>query len=123
MNNLSSNTLSIGQILKIPSQNEERYFDYVVSSGDTLYAIARRYNTSVDQIKSINNLTSNTLSVGQVLKIPINQEENYIMYTVQRGDTLYAIARRYDTSVEAIKNLNNLSNNNLSIGQILKIPV
>ena len=45
------------------------------------------------------------------------------MYTVQRGDTLYAIARRYDTSVEAIKNLNNLSNNNLSIGQILKIPV
>ncbi len=123
LNNLSSNTLSIGQTLKIPNQNEENYISYVVSSGDTLYAIARRYNTSVDAIKSLNNLTSNTLQIGQVLKIPTSLEESYITYIVRQGDTLYSIANRYNISVDTLKNFNNLASNNLSIGQSLKIPV
>ncbi len=47
------------------------YVNYTVLSGDTLYAIARRYNTTVDAIKTFNNITSNTLQIGQTLKIPL----------------------------------------------------
>ena len=125
LNNLTSNTLSIGQVLKIPTTgNEESTITYTVMSGDTLYSIARKYNTTVDAIKSLNNLTSNTLSVGQVLKIPTTgNEESTITYTVMSGDTLYSIARKYNTTVDAIKSLNNLTSNTLSIGQVLKINV
>ena len=48
----------------------DNYISYIVVSGDTLYSIARKYNTTVDTIKSLNNLTNNILSIGQVLKIP-----------------------------------------------------
>ena len=130
LNNLSSNLLSIGQILKIPTETvleepQEDYITYKVVSGDSLYSIAKKYNTNVDTIKSLNNLTSNILSIGQILKIPIestSSTENYFVYRVVSGDSLYSIAKKYNTSVDAIKSLNNLTSNLLSIGQTLKIP-
>ena len=122
INNLTTDSLAIGQILKIPSE-ESNTNTYTVKSGDTLYGIASKYNTTVDELKSLNNLTSNTLSIGQTLKIPSGTtSDNSSTYTVKSGDTLYGIANKYDTTVDAIKNLNNLSSNNLSIGQVLKIP-
>lgn len=125
LNNLTSNTLSIGQILKIPSSNtESENITYVVIGGDSLYSIAKKYNTTVDEIKRLNNLTSNTLSIGQVLKIPSSNDSSlsYINYVVIGGDSLYSIARKYNTTVDEIKRLNNLTSNTLSIGQTLKIP-
>ena len=122
INNLSSNILSVGQVLRIPSSSTNNDKNYVVVSGDSLYAIAKKYNTTVDKIKEINNLTSNNLSIGQVLKIPsINATNNYINYIVVSGDSLYAIARKYNTTVDKIKEMNNLTSNNLSIGQVIKI--
>lgn len=127
-NNLSSNNLSIGQVLIIPSKksdDEESNADenvYVVKKGDSLWLIAKNYNTSVDEIKRLNNLSSNTLSIGQKLKIPNAITSNEITYTVKKGDSLWLIANRYDTTVNAIKDKNGLTSNNLSIGQILKIP-
>lgn len=127
-NNLSSNNLSIGQVLIIPSKksdDEESNADenvYVVKKGDSLWLIAKNYNTSVDDIKRLNNLSSNTLSIGQKLKIPNAITSNEITYTVKKGDSLWLIANRYDTTVNAIKDKNGLTSNNLSIGQILKIP-
>ena len=102
--------------------NEDGY--YTVVSGDSLYAIARKYNTTVDGIKRLNGLTSNNLSIGQILKIPSsnNNDINSITYVVISGDSLYSIARKYNTTVDEIKRLNGLTSNNLSIGQILKIP-
>lgn len=88
---------------------------YVVKKGDTLYSISRKYNIKVDELKRMNNLSSNIIYIGQVLKINKN------IYTVKKGDTLYSIAKRYNTTVENIKKLNNLSSNLLSIGQQLKI--
>lgn len=123
LNNLTSNNLQINQVLYIPTQSEDNYINYVVVSGDSLYSIAKRYNTSVETLKSLNNLTSNTIIIGEVLKVPTNAGTNYISYTVQKGDTLYSIARRYNTTIDTIKNLNNLTNNTLQIGQVLKIPV
>ena len=126
LNNLVSNTLQIGQVLRIPvGENQStNYINYVVQRNDTLYSIARQYDTTVDEIKRINNLVSNTLQIGQVLKIPTESTTtDYIEYTVRRNDTLYSIAIKYNTSVDAIQNLNNLTSNVLQIGQILKIPV
>lgn len=123
LNNLNSNNLSIGQVILIPQQNTTDTNTYTVKSGDSLWRIANRYNTTVDELKRLNNLTSNTLSIGQILKIPniIGNLPNFT-YTVKSGDSLWSIANRYNTSVSAIKQLNNLNNNLLFIGQILKIP-
>lgn len=129
-NNLTSNTLSIGQILRIPIEEEDSLpSTYVVKSGDTLYSIARQFNTTVDTLKTLNNLTTNTLQVGRTIRIPGETEEetttevDYINYTVKPGDSLYAIARNYGITVDEIKRFNNLTTNNLSIGQVLRIPV
>lgn len=127
LNNLSSNLLSIGQILRVPDVlvNEPTSINYRVVSGDSLYSIARKYNTTVDELKSLNNLGSNLLSIGQILKIPTDSSgtsSNYRTYTVVSGDSLYSIARKYNTTVDELKSLNNLSSNLLSIGQVLKIP-
>ena len=95
---------------------------YTVKKGDTLYSIANRFNTTVQALKSLNNLTSNILTIGQTLKIPTSEENTQTTYTVKSGDTLYSIANRFNTTVQAIKSLNNLTSNTLTIGQILKIP-
>ena len=126
-NNLTSNILSTGQLLKIPSALLPES-TYIVKKGDSLYSIANKYNTMVEELKRINNLTSNILSIGQILKLPsdkasdVENEENTISYTVQKGDSLYSIARKYDTTIDRIKDLNNLTTNLLSIGQVLLIP-
>lgn len=97
--------------------------EYVVKAGDSLWLIAQRFGTTVDAIKSLNGLTTNLLNVGQVLKIPAAQSGPYIEYTVRSGDTLWLLSRRYDTTVDAIKQLNGLTSDRLDIGQVLKIPV
>ena len=106
---------------------DENYITYTVKSGDSLWLIANRYNTTVDSIKRINNLTSNNLSIGQVLiiseevDIPL-QPDNAIIYTVQSGDTLYKIADQYGVSGADIIELNNLGTTVLNVGQQLLIP-
>lgn len=72
LNSLSSNLLSVGQVLRVPN-NSSTTFEYIVKNGDTLYRIAQYYNTTVDEIKKINNLTTNGLVIGQVLQIPKNK--------------------------------------------------
>jgi len=108
----------------IPPSPDTGVIEYVVRSGDTLWLLAQRYNTTVDAIKSLNGLTGNNLYIGQVLKIPTAGASggSYFEYVVRSGDTLWLLAQRYNTTVDAIKNLNGLSGNDLSIGQILKIP-
>jgi len=124
INNLTSNNLSIGQVLKIPQMKDNVDGDtYIVKKGDSLYQIAKKYNMSVEELKRINNLTSNNLSIGQVLKIPqIKDNGDGNTYIVKKGDSLYQIAKKYNTSVEELKRINNLTSNNLSIGQVLEIP-
>ncbi len=124
LNNLTNNNLSIGQVLKIPTTSSNNYITYKVKSGDSLYKLANLYNTTVQDIKDLNNLTSNNLNINQVLKIPTKQQEeviNYINYVVKSGDSLYKLANLYNTTVQDIKDLNNLTSNNLSINQVLKI--
>lgn len=94
---------------------------YTVKAGDTLYAIARKFGTTVDKLKHLNNLSSNNLSIGQKLLVTDELQEEGV-YTVQKGDTLYSIAKKYNTTVDKIMRMNNLSTNMLSVGQKLVIP-
>ncbi len=122
INNIITDSLAIGQIIKLPVQSNIGDNSYIVKKGDSLYSIARTYNTSVDKLKEINNLTSNALAIGQVLKLPSNNANENVVYTVKKGDSLYSIAREYETTVDAIKKLNNITSNTLSIGQKLLLP-
>lgn len=97
-------------------------FAYTVKSGDTLWLLANRFGTSVDAIKRLNGLTSDNLQIGQILQIPTEQSAGYFNYTVKSGDTLWLLANRFGTTVDAIKRLNGLSSDNLQIGQVLRIP-
>ncbi|MCS6928410.1 MAG: LysM peptidoglycan-binding domain-containing protein [Saprospiraceae bacterium] len=120
---------------------------YTVVAGDTLFSIARRFNVTVADLRQANNLTSDHLRVGQVLRIPTSSAPTpapnppvpapqptppdsssgggttIITYTVVRGDTLSSIARRFNVTVDAIKRHNNLRSPRLRVGQTLRIPV
>lgn len=133
LNNLTSDVLQIGQVLRLVEATEE-ITTYKVQKGDTLYGIANRFNTTVDTIKRLNNLTGNTLYVGQEIKVPQAEttpedkpsngdiEENYVVYEVQKGDSLWKIAQRYGITVDELVEINNLPTLDLKIGDKLKVP-
>ena len=107
----------------IPSVPGAGYFEYTVKSGDTLWLLAQRYGTTVDAIKRLNGLTGDILYIGQVLKIPDSATApSYFEYTVRSGDTLWLLAGRFGTTVDAIRSLNGLTSDILRIGQVLLIP-
>ena len=119
---------------------------HIVKSGDTLYSLAQKYGLSVEQLKSYNNLTNDTLKIGQALRfsndtVPKNEltfskdisdkeierSEHIIIknnpdYKVSSGDNLSKIAQKFGVEVSSIKILNGLEKDQLKIGQNLKIP-
>ncbi len=129
LNNLANDILTIGQTIKLPSteliQVPTTTAIYTVKKGDTLYSIAKNYNTTTEKIKSLNNLNTNNLTIDQQLKIPstttITKPTTTATYTVKPGDTLYSLAREFNTTVNNLKILNNLTTNNLAIGQTILI--
>lgn len=151
-NNLTTSTLKIGQELLIegiippasveaPTPPVEKTqvaqnITHTVVSGDTLWLISRKYNTTVDNIVKLNNLTSTTLKLGQVLLIsgtmpqtevktptPAVPVVDTVNYKVVVGDNLWTIAKRYNTSVEAIMKSNMLVSDFVTPTQTLTIPV
>ena len=121
LNNLKNNMISVNQKLLVNDQKKDQTTNaYVVEKGDTLYSIAKKYSTTVSKIKELNNLKSDTLSIGQELIIPSSFDVK--THIVKPGDTLYSIARKYNTTDNAIKVANNLTSNVLSIGKELIIP-
>ena len=122
LNNLTSNNLSIGEVLRVVKSQVEDKNTYVVKPGDSLYSIAKRFGINVDSLKSANNKNNNLLSIGEILIIPDNQTgSSSRIHIVEPGDTLYNIARTYNTTVDEIKRLNNLNSNTLTIGRILYV--
>lgn len=129
INNLTSNLLNVGQklLIKDTSSSVDVGVYYTVEIGDTLYGIANKYGLSVDELKSMNNLKNNNISVGQKLLVGgtgeiVGDSVDYDTYVVKSGDNLYAIARKYGTTVDKLKDINSLSSNLLSIGQKLLVP-
>lgn len=125
-NNLTNNILSIGQELIIPGLETnipEESGIYIVKAGDTLWSIASINKMTVDEIKKINNLQSNLLTVGQKLTVSLPRQKDYEIYIVKNGDSIWSIANNYNISVTLIKEINELKNSLLEVGQELKIPI
>lgn len=101
---------------------------YTVQQGDTLSGIARKYHVTVDEIAENNWITNpNLIYPGEKLTIKIRdnrrQADTYILYRIQTGDSLYAIAQQYGTTVQVLAEVNQIPNPNLIYpGQTLKIP-
>lgn len=130
INNITNpNLIYVGQVLVIPDiETIKKRISYTVKRGDTLSIIAKTYNTAVQSIVELNNIQNpNLIFTGQNLIIETNLSKSttsYITYTVKRGNTLWGISRRYNTTVSAIVSLNNIKNPNLIYtGQIIKIPI
>lgn len=105
---------------------------YRVQQGDSLYAIARRFKTSVRALRLANNLHSSRIYAGQMLQIvalrgnraaapATDRLAGVIRHRVRRGDSLYRIARKYNTSIRNIKRINKLTKSSIYPGQIIKI--
>ena len=96
---------------------------HIVSAGETLFSISKRYGLTVDELKSINKLEGNQLFLGQKLRIKTEsqstEQPSSIKYIVKSGDTLYSISKLYGVAIETIKNLNNLKSDSLTVGQII----
>ena len=134
LNNITNpNRIYVGQRLTIPGRNRgSSNVTYVIKRGDTLSQIAARYGTTVNTLARLNNIRNiNLIYAGQILSIPSNssnayQEElhdcGHTLYTVKYGDTLTAIARKYNVTVDSIVSLNQIANPNMIyVGQILRI--
>jgi LysM repeat protein len=92
---------------------------YKVVAGDTLWAIAHKYNVGVTQLKTWNGLTSDVIQVGQILRLTAAPKPT--RYTVVHGDTLWAIGQHFKVSVAQIKAWNGLKSDTINPGQVLRI--
>lgn len=101
-----------------PPQPKVEENTHVVVSGDTLWGLAQKYNTSVDKLKELNGLESDLLQIGQVLRV---NDKAPLIHEVVKGDTLWGIAQEYDTSVSKIKELNGLKSDLINIGDELRV--
>lgn len=130
------------------STQEEVTKTHVVEAGETLFGISRKYNCSVDDLLKLNPEAENGLKIGQELILPtsstsngtqqtietptekqdsivytINYDDSIVKYTVQQGETLYSISRRFMVSVEVLTEVNNIRRNKISPGDVLIIPL
>lgn len=138
-------TATTGSTQDVPSGN---VIEHTIKAKENLNMLAEKYGTTINEIKALNNLTGSNLSIGQVIKIPAkntspvvepvqpakNNTQNstannqpadggtMIEHEVKAKEFLGKIAEKYGTTVEEVKKANNLSGNNLRIGQKLKIP-
>ncbi len=123
-NGLRSDVIRTGTVLTIPEATSER--THVVQRGETLYSLARRYGVTVDALVSANGLAGTAIRAGQVLRIPEGAlgeaDVSGRTHRVVAGETLYGIARRYGTSIQAIQQANDLEGTDIRAGMVLIIP-
>lgn len=115
--------------LLLPFSAAARQKTHIVEKGETLYSLSRKYNVTVSELAKINDFSAEThIKAGQKLVIPVEDEDfqqesgkTPSFHIVQKGETLYAIARRYQTTVEKIASDNRLKNNVIFAGQKLSL--
>ena len=136
VNYLTSNTLSLNQNLLIPLSNDQNqtfipYHAHIISEGDTLWNLGIQYKISPAEIAKNNGLRMNSpLTIGKELNIgnkniyrTINSKKRTILYSVKQGDSLYRIADIFNIEIEDVIKINNIKNNEIKPGQVLKIII
>ena len=136
VNYLNNDLLSINDNLLIPlgktkSNNFIPYEMYIVSEGDTLWSIAKKYNLNVNDLARMNSLNKNEyLQLGQQLSIGnkniyrnMESKKRTILYSVKQGDNLFKISELFDVTISSIEEINKFSNPILMPGQIIKIAI
>ena len=131
-NNLRTSRIYPGQLLTIPGAGAPPLRNaspgsYRVRRGDALWEIARAHGTTIAAIQQSNNLLGSRIYPGQVLAIPAGgevgvQQAMNLSYRVQRGDSLWDIARAHGTTITALRRSNNLPGSRIYPGQVLTIP-
>ena len=136
INYLNNDLLSIDDTLLIPlgktkSNSFIPYEMYIVSEGDSLWSIARKYNLEVRDLARMNSLNENEyLQLGQQLSIGnknihrnMESKKRTILYSVKQGDNLYKISELFDVTIKSIKEINNFNETTLMPGQIIKVAI
>ncbi len=136
----ASAAASSGPVLIAPSETQQASSDiYLVQKGDSLSKISLKYNTSVDKLMKLNSLSSTNIKVGQKLKVPLSgtaavvekssapkadasESKDTITHKIQSGETLGGIAKKYNTSVKSLTELNGIKDpRKIRVGQVLKV--
>lgn len=134
-NDTDVDDLSVGDSLVIKQSADDEATTHTVEQQETLFSISKQHNVSIAEIKEWNNLSADNVEVGQELTIypsgsaeqteqsivVDNEAESNTYYVVKSGDSLYQIAEEHDMSVDELKSLNNLSDNDISVGQRLTV--
>ncbi len=147
LNNLTDNNVKLGQELLIQEgENTTKGIghnattatatEHVVNIGESLFSIAKKYNLTIDKLKALNNMADNTIFIGQKLIVkevarpkptveqPIPPKPVTVTqktYIVEKGETLWKISQKFKIPVEELKKMNNLTSNEVSVGQELKV--
>lgn len=127
--------LDVGQIIKVPYIEKERTVKqqpkegekiHVIQPKETIYSLSRKYDVSIRDIKKWNNMESNLLEVGQKLIVgkasakadpPPQKTEGVKTHTVQAGETLYSLSRKFNINIDELKEWNKISSNEINVGQ------
>lgn len=114
-------------IEKVMEQKKDTITDtkstqHIVQKGETLYQIAYKYELEIPFLREINHLKTDDVTEGQIIVLTKNiQTLSGKTHTVQKGDTLFFISRLYNIPVDTLIQLNEIENNNIFIGQVLKL--
>lgn len=124
---IDPNNIRVGQRLCIPAFCPKGFREYTIMQGDTLYALSLRFNTTVQKLLDANPLITDpeSLRIGQKICVPDVCPEGYMEYTIMSGDTLYALAIRYNTTVQDLLDVNSLITDpeSLRVGQRICVPI
>lgn len=127
---LTSNSQVVQAVSTNTPQIDTNTTTHTVVAGETLYSISKKYGVTIAQLKALNTgIDINAISINQSLIINTStlapsvksNKDVVTTYEVQEGDTLYSISRKFDLSITDLKRLNNLSSNDISVGQQLLV--
>jgi LysM repeat protein len=93
---------------------------YTVKKGDTLFSLAKQFDTSVELLQEVNTLSSDEIKAGQQLEVPPVNEAG--IYIVKKGDTLFSLAKKYGVTIKDLIKENKLATESIYIGQTLSVP-
>ena len=115
--------LVLGDSIGVERVGDKTFILHKVTPQETLFAISRKYQVSVGEIQSANEVLKQGLKIGQTIRIPF-VEKNVVpagtsMHKVNPGETLFSISKKYGVSVDSLKQWNKLQGNDLSVGQTL----